>query len=113
MLSATFPPAAPTGLAATAGVNSVSLNWDTTSGATGYKVLRGTSTGVYTVTNNVASNTNYDATAVGGTTYYYVVQATNSSGASASSSEVSATPIIALPGVPTGLRPRERMARST
>jgi len=96
-------PNAPTGLAAVAGVNSVSLSWDATSGATGYKVLRGTSTGVYTVTNNVASNTNYDATAVGGTTYYYVVQATNSSGAGASSTEVSATPTIALPGVPTGL----------
>ena len=89
--------------AAVAGVNSVSLNWYVTSGATGYKLLRGTSTGVYTITNNVASNTNYDATAVGGTTYYYVVQATNSSGASASSTEVSATPTIALPGVPTGL----------
>ncbi len=97
------PPAAPTGLNATPGVNSVSLNWDATSGATGYKVLRGTSTGVYTVTNNVASNTNFDTTVVGGTTYFYVVEATNSSGASADSSEVSATPTIALPGSPSGL----------
>jgi fibronectin type 3 domain-containing protein len=97
------PPAAPTGLAATPGVNSVSLSWDVTSGASGYRVLRGTSTGVYTVTNNVASNTNFDATVVGGTPYFYVVQATNSSGASANSSEVSATPTIALPGTPTSL----------
>ncbi|MDB6017825.1 MAG: Fibronectin type domain protein [Pedosphaera sp.] len=97
------PPSAPTGLTATPFVNAVGLNWTLTSGATGYKVLRGTSTGVYTVTNNVASNTNYDSTAIGGTTYFYVVQATNSSGASASSSEVSVTPTIALPGTPTGL----------
>ncbi|EEF63046.1 hypothetical protein [Pedosphaera parvula] len=96
-------PSAPTGLAAIPGVNAVSLSWDATSGATGYKVLRGTSPGVYTVTNSVASNTNYDNTTVGGTTYFYVVQATNASGAGANSSEVSATPMIALPGVPAGL----------
>lgn len=96
------PPAAPTGLAATPGNNTVSLSWDATSGATGYKVLRGTSTGVYTVTNSVASNTNFDATVVGGTTYFYVVQATNSSGGGALSSEVSVTPTVALPSTPAG-----------
>src|SRR6478736_1457823 len=58
------PPAAPTGLVATPGNNTVSLSWDVTSGATGYKVLRGTSTGVYTVTNSVVANTNFDATVV-------------------------------------------------
>ncbi|MDB6065098.1 MAG: hypothetical protein JWR26_1306 [Pedosphaera sp.] len=97
------PPSAPTNLAATPGINSVSLGWDATSGATGYKVLRGTSTGVYTVSNNVASNAYTDNTTVGGTTYFYVVQATNSSGASANSSEVSAIPTIALPSAPSGL----------
>ncbi len=96
-------PSVPTGLSATPGVNSVSLNWSAASGATGYKVLRGTSTGVYSVTNTAASNSYNDATAVGGTTYFYVVQATNSSGASANSSQVSATPTIALPSAPTGL----------
>jgi hypothetical protein len=97
------PPDAPTGLTATPGENSVSLSWDATSGATGYKVLRGTTTGIYTVTNSVSSNTNFDATVVGGTEYFYVVQATNSSGAGASSAEVSVTPTIALPSPPTGL----------
>lgn len=96
------PPAAPTGLAATPGNNTVSLSWDATSGATGYKVLRGTTTGVYTVTNSVASNTNFDATVVGGTTYFYAVQATNSSGGGALSAEVSVTPTIALPSTPVG-----------
>ena len=97
------PPAAPTGLTATAGINSVGLGWNVVSGATGYKVLRGTTTGVYTATNSVASNTNYDNTAVGGTTYFYVVQATNSSGASPNSPEVSATPTIEPPATPGGL----------
>lgn len=96
-------PSAPTGLVATPGINSVGLNWDATSGATGYKVLRGTSTGVYNGTNTTASNAYTDNAAIGGTQYFYVVQATNSSGASASSSEVSATPTIALPNAPTGL----------
>ncbi|MBW8864916.1 MAG: hypothetical protein JF609_08350 [Verrucomicrobia bacterium] len=97
------PPSAPTGLAAFPGVNAIGLSWDATSGATGYKVLRGTTTGNYNTTNFVAANTNYDNTTVGGTTYFFVVQATNASGASVSSSEVSATPTIALPGAPSGL----------
>ena len=97
------PPGQPQNLTATAGLNYVSLSWDATSGATGYLVLRGTSTGVYTVTNSVASNTNFDATAVGGTTYYYVVQATNAGGAGPISSEVSALPTMAPPTAPGSL----------
>ena len=97
------PPATPTGLAATPGVNTVGLTWNNASGATGYNILRGTSTGSYTVTNTSASNAYTDNSAVGGTTYFYVVQATNTSGASATSSEVSATPTIAPPSIPTGL----------
>ena len=97
------PPAAPTGLTATPGVNSVSLGWNTVSGATGYKVLRGTSSGNYNVTNNTAVNSYTDNTAVGGTQYFYVVEATNTSGASPNSSEVFATPTIALPSVPGGV----------
>ena len=97
------PPTAPTGLAATAGVNSVGLSWNNVSGATGYKVLRGTTSGVYTVTNSVALNTNYDSLTVGGTTYFYVVQATNSSGVSPNSLEVSTTPTIEPPSTPSGL----------
>lgn len=97
------PPSAPINLAAEPGVNSVSLTWDVVSGATGYKVLRGTSSGVYDLTNTVTANAYFDATAVGGTEYFYVVQATNASGSSAFSTEVMATPTIAAPEVPTGL----------
>ena len=87
-------------LVAVAGVNSVSLNWTATSGAGGYLVMRGTVSGTYTVTNAVASNTNFDATAAGGTTFFYVVQATNAGGAGPISLEVSATPGIAGPDAP-------------
>lgn len=87
-------------LVGVAGVNSVSLNWTATSGATGYLVMRGTVSGTYTVTNAVASNTNFDATAAGGTTFYYVVQATNAGGVGPVSAEVSATPDIAGPDAP-------------
>jgi fibronectin type 3 domain-containing protein len=97
------PPSTPTGLVATPGVNTVGLSWNAVGAATGYKVLRGTSTGVYSVTNNTASNAYTDNSAVGGTQYFYVVQATNASGPSASSAEVSATPTIALPDMPVGL----------
>ena len=39
------PPAAPTGLAATAGNEQVSLTWNASAGATSYHVKRGTVTG--------------------------------------------------------------------
>ncbi|HWD91525.1 MAG TPA: Ig-like domain-containing protein [Verrucomicrobiae bacterium] len=90
-------------LTAVAGVNSVSLSWTATSGASGYLVLRGTASGIYTVTNTADSNTNFDATAEGGTTYYYVVQATNAGGVGPMSAEVSATPDIAPPAAPGSL----------
>ncbi len=96
-------PGQPQNVTATAGVNSVSLSWDATSGATGYLVLRGTTSGTYIVTNSVASNTNFDATAAGGTTYYYVIQATNAGGAGPLSLEVSALPTIAAPAAPASL----------
>jgi hypothetical protein len=96
-------PGQPQNVTATAGVNSVSLSWDATGGATGYLVLRGTTSGTYTVTDSVASNTNFDATAAGGTTYFYVIQATNAGGAGPLSFEVSALPTIAAPAAPASL----------
>jgi hypothetical protein len=104
--ASTTPASAPgqvQGVTAVAGVNSVGLSWTATSGATGYLVLRGTTSGVYTVTNSAASNTNFDATAAGGTTFYYVVQATNAGGVGPVSAEVSAMPDIAPPSAPGGL----------
>jgi len=87
------PPAAPTGLAATAGDAQVTLTWNASSGATSYNVKRATVSGTESVTNATVTTTNYTDTLVtNGTTYYYVVSAINTGGESANSSEVSATP---------------------
>lgn len=97
------PPAAPTGLAATAGNAQVALTWNASSGATSYNVKRGTATGGPYPTVFPSTTSSYtDTTAVNGTTYYYVVSAVNSGGESANASEVSATP-VPPPPVPTGL----------
>ena len=97
------PLTAPTGLTAIAQTNQVLLNWNATSGATGYNVGRSTTAGAETTIATTAATNYTDATAVGGTAYYYVVSATNSAGGSPNSLEVSTTPLVAVPGAPTGL----------
>jgi hypothetical protein len=96
------PPGQAQNLAATTAANTVFLNWDATSGATGYNILRGTNSGVYNVTNTSVSNA-YTDSAPGGFTYYYVVQATNAGGAGPISSQVFASPPISLPATPASL----------
>ncbi len=88
------PPAAPTGLSATAGDGEVSLSWTASSDATSYTVKRAvTSSGPYTNVAAAVSNTSYtDSSVTNGTTYYYVVSASNDEGESPNSTEVSATP---------------------
>ena len=86
-------PSAPTGLTATAGNASVSLDWADTAGATSYTIKYGTSpisypstvTGLTSSSGSVSSLTN-------GTAYYFVVTATNAAGTSGNSAEVTATP---------------------
>jgi fibronectin type 3 domain-containing protein len=100
----TNPPAAPTGLTATAGNASVSLTWTGSSGANSYNVKRSTTngSGYATIgTSNVATYT--DTTAANGTTYYYVVTAVNSNGESGDSNQASAMPTLPIPAAPTGL----------
>jgi fibronectin type 3 domain-containing protein len=99
------PPAAPTGLSATAGNNQVALSWTASSGATSYNVKRATvSGGPYTTIASPTTANYTDTTAVNGTTYYYVVSAVNGSGESANSSQVSATPSApSNPNAPTNL----------
>jgi hypothetical protein len=80
------PPPTPTGLSVTGTTSSsVSLSWTASTGATGYKVYRGT---------NVTTVTGTSATIGGlaaGTTYSFTVSATNANGESAKSAPVSAT----------------------
>jgi DNA/RNA endonuclease G (NUC1)/fibronectin type 3 domain-containing protein len=93
------PPAAPTGLAATAGTGHVALTWSSVSGATSYNVKRSTTTGTETTISSPGTNSFDDATAVNGTSYFYVVSAAGLGGEGSNSSEVTATPMAA----PTGL----------
>ena len=87
-------PLAPTGPVATPGNAQVVLSWTASSGATGYKVKRSTTSGTGYATIGTPGTAAYaDTSAVNGTTYYYVVSATNSAGESvANSPQVSATP---------------------
>ncbi len=92
------PPAAPTGLVATADNAVVNLDWGNNSEAdlAGYNVYRGTSAGgPYSKINGavVAVSDYSDTTVTNGTTYYYAVRAADtSSNESGNSNEVSATP---------------------
>jgi rhamnogalacturonyl hydrolase YesR len=92
------PPAAPTGLTATAGNNMVSLNWNDNSEADldGYNVYRSLTSGSGYGKLNVAllGTSDYiDSTAVNGTPYYYVVTAVDVNGyESGNSNEATATP---------------------
>lgn len=91
------PPAAPTGLAATAGNGSVTLDWaDNTEGdLASYNVYRSTTSGSYgtALATGITPSSYTDSTVTNGTTYYYVVTAVDtSSNESAASNEASATP---------------------
>jgi fibronectin type 3 domain-containing protein len=99
-------PAAPTGLAATAGSASVSLSWTASSGAASYNVYRGTTSGGESATaiaSGVTGGSYTDTGLTNGTTCYYKVAAVNGAGTSGFSNEASATPEPAAPAAPTGL----------
>jgi hypothetical protein len=86
-------PAAPTGLAVTAGNAQAALTWNASTGATSYNVKRSTVSGSGYATVSSPTTTSYTNTGLtNGTTYYFVVSAVNASGESANSSQVSATP---------------------
>jgi DNA/RNA endonuclease G (NUC1)/fibronectin type 3 domain-containing protein len=93
------PPAAPTGLAATAGTGHVALTWSAVSGATSYNVKRSTTTGTETAVASPGTNNYDDITAVNGTPYFYVVSALGFGGEGSNSSEVTATPMAAPAGL--------------
>lgn len=101
------PPAAPSGLSATAGVGQISLSWSSVSGVTKYSVKRGTTNGGPYAVNigNPTATTFIDTTASSGVTYYYVVTAVNASGTSGNSAQASATVggIPPPPAAPNGL----------
>jgi hypothetical protein len=87
------PPAAPTGLTATAtSQTQVNLTWNAVAGATSYTILRATTSGgpyaaVGTSTSTSFSNTGLTCN----TTYFYVVAASNGGCSSGNSSQAQAT----------------------
>jgi hypothetical protein len=85
--------AAPTGVTASAAVGQITVNWTAVTGATGYEVLRSTTSGgpYVTVATNVSGTSNTNAALPSATTYYYVVVARNATSESMNSAQVSAT----------------------
>lgn len=106
------PPAAPSGLSATAGNGTVALDWanNTEADLAGYVVHRATSAaGPFTAQNAtlLLASAYADSAVANGTTYYYRVTAVDTSGnESGNSATVSATPQApdtTPPSAPTGL----------
>ena len=95
-------PSVPAGFAASADVGMITLDWNnnTEPDLAGYNVYRSTTSGSGYIKLNgtLLSSSNYIDTAVSnGTNYYYVVTAVDTiSNESGYSSEISATPVIAL-----------------
>jgi len=114
-----YVPSAPASVVAYPGNGSNLVCWPVMPGATGYNILRTTSSGsnYVSLTSGVVgpvcgsgwNNATYvDTNAANGTTYYYVVQSTNTVGTSTNSPEsAGTTPLGSLatsaPAAPTGL----------
>lgn len=92
-MNTSSPPGIPSGLAANAGSSSVNLSWASTSGASSYNILRGTSAGSLVQIASSGINSYTDLTALNGTYYYYAIQSVNTGGTSSSSSLVQAKPL--------------------
>src|SRR6185503_1443816 len=88
------PPAAPTGLQASAGNSRVTLKWTAVAEATGYVVRRAAGAGGASASvARVTGTTHSDTTVSNGTAYSYTVLATNANGESSPSASASATPL--------------------
>ncbi|MCW2986674.1 MAG: hypothetical protein JWR63_4244 [Conexibacter sp.] len=86
-------PTAPAGVSSIALDAKVALSWKASSGASSYKIYRGTSAGSITTQVGTSASTTYvDTTAANNTTYYYAVRATGS-GDSSPSSATQAKPL--------------------
>ena len=97
-VAAVSVPAAPSNLAATSGNAQVALSWNASSGATSYDIYRGISSGSEALVDSGITASSFTDTGLSnGTTCYYEVTAVNAGGQSGMSSEVSATPELAVP----------------
>jgi fibronectin type 3 domain-containing protein len=102
------PPAAPSGLSASAvSTTQVNLSWtDNSNNEDNFIVSRSTTPGgSYTTVATLGANatSHGDSGLTGNTTYYYVVRAVNTGGSSANSNEASVTTPNGAPLAPSGL----------
>jgi len=88
--------AQPLGVSAQAGDNQVSVSWQPVTGATSYKVRRGTISGAYSAVFVAAGSPYVDTDVQNGSTYYYVVSAIVGTVEGTQFIEVSATPIVQI-----------------
>jgi Malectin domain len=88
-------PSDPTNLTGVAGSGQVALSWTGSTGATNYKVYRGTAfDGEATTAIATVTGTSYTDTGVAnGTLYFYEVAATNSVGTSGDTNQITMTPM--------------------
>lgn len=92
------PTTAPSNVVATPSDTKITLNWNAVSGATGYRIFRGTTSGGQSSTPvGTVNGTSFgDAGLTNGTAYFYKVAAFNTGGQGPMSAQVSATPTTAL-----------------
>ncbi len=106
-------PPAPTNLTATASGASVTLGWSASSGATGYNVKRGTTSGgPYTVIGSPVTTSYVDSTVSSGVEYFYVVTAVEATVESGPSNQASVTPVF-VPNPPGNLTAQAGDAEAT
>ena len=105
------PPVSPSGFAAIAGANQVTLSWTAVGNATAYNIYWSKTAGV-TKANGTkvagATNPYIHSGLTAATAYYYIITAVNGAGESAAAAEVSATTTSTpvpptVPAAPTGL----------
>ena len=93
LLTVTGPPPVPTVLVANATSNAVVLSWEASTGATGYRVYRSTTSGTGYVLAGTTASTSFSSSGLtNGVTYYFAVTGSNTYGESGYSDEASATP---------------------
>jgi len=99
------PPSAPQNLTATPGNTIVTLRWDASSMATGYRVYMGSPDCTSLAFITSTTGTSVQVTGLtNGTQYCFVVRAFNADGESANSNQATATPVAPLiPDPPTNL----------